>query len=420
MPASARALHRRDKLSEVLRAATGWELQTMLAPFVEKRRPVEVLGSGSKAKIGRPVQASATISTASMHGIWMYEPTELVMSAHAGTPLIQIEAELAAQNQMLAFEPIDLGPASGGKRGTQTIGSVFATNSSGSRRVVVGAARDHLLGVEGVTGAGELIRSGGRVMKNVTGYDLCRGLAGSWGTLSVFTEVTFKVLPAAEKTATLVYFGLPDDIGVEVMCAAMRLPYEVSGTVHLPHSVAARLEHSVLNEQGKAVTALRIENFEKSVDYRAAALKSALKVYGDPVVIGSTSSLEFWEELRRLSVMPYSERSCLWRISTAPTQGPKVVAAIRRHMPVEAFYDWSGGLIWLEAPASADAGASDIRRAVAVHGGHATLIRAEPSVRAAVEVFQPQSPLADRLMRGLKSTFDPHGVLNPGRMYANF
>lgn len=406
-------------MSDILRAATAWELQSMLHPYIERKQPVEIAGSGSKSKIGRPMQTAATISTSSMHGIWMYEPTELVMSAHGGTPLAQIEAELASNNQMLAFEPIDLGPTSGGRRGTLTIGSVFACNSSGSRRVMVGAARDHLLGLEAVSGGAELFRAGGRVMKNVTGYDLCRTLAGSWGTLAVLTEVTFKVLPAPEKTATLIYLGLPDDIGNELLCAAMRLPYEVSGTVHLPKNVAARLETAMLAEQGQSVTALRIENFEKSVDYRTNALRNALKVYGDPIIMGSTNSLEFWNELRRLSVMPYSADTCLWRISTPPVMGPKVVAAIQRHMAAEVFYDWSGGLIWVEVPASADAGASDIRRAVAVNGGYATLIRADSSVRAAVEVFQPQVPLAERLMRGLKQTFDPHGLLNPGRMYAN-
>jgi glycolate dehydrogenase FAD-binding subunit len=406
-------------LSDILRAATAWELQSMLAPYIEARKPIEIVGSGSKSRIGRPMQTAATVSTASMMGISMYEPTELVMSAYAGTPLIQIEAELAAHNQMLAFEPIDLGPATGGRGGTQTIGSVFATNNSGSRRIAVGGARDHLLGIEGVDGRAELFRSGGRVMKNVTGYDLCRGLSGSWGTLAVLSQVTFKVLPAPEQTATLVYLGLPEDIGVELMCAAMRLPYEVTGTVHLPQTVAARLTTEAFSGPGQSVTAIRLENFERSVEYRSKAMRNALKVYGEPIVVGSTSSLEFWAEMRRLTVMPHSEGTCLWRVSTTPLKGPKVVSSIRRHMPVEVCYDWSGGLIWVEVPASADAGASDIRRAVAVHGGYATLMRADRSVRTSVEVFQPQSPLAERLMRGLKMVFDPWRLMNPGRMYAS-
>jgi len=403
-----------------MRPAAGWELQNMLLPIVGRQIPVEVVGSGSKQAIGRPMQTAARLTTSAMQGISLYEPSELVMSAQAGTSLAQIEATLASNGQMLAFEPIDLAPASGGERGKQTIGAVFACNVSGCRRISAGAARDNLLGIEAVNGRAELFRSGGRVMKNVTGVDLCRGLAGSWGTLAVLTEVTFKVLPLPEATATLIYFGLPDDIGVEVMCAAMRSPYEVSGAVHLPQTVAARLEHEGLRRQGQAITALRIENFHSSVTYRREAIRNALKVYGDPALLDTSVSLSFWGELRHLSVMPYNCETCLWRVSTAPTRGPKIVAAIKRHMPVEAYYDWAGGLIWLEVPASADAGASDIRRAVAVNGGHATLIRAEPDVRASVEVFQPQAPAVERIVRGLKEAFDPYRLLNPGRMYASF
>lgn len=392
----------------------------MLRPLVERQTPVEIVGSGSKRAIGRPMQAGVLLSTSAMQGIWLYEPTELVMSAQAGTPLAQIEATLASNGQMLAFEPIDLAPTTGGPRGTQTIGAVFATNASGSRRISAGAARDNLLGIEAVNGRAELFRAGGRVMKNVTGVDLCRGLAGSWGTLSALVEVTFKVLPWPEATATLIYFGLPDDLGVELLCAAMQLPYEVSGAVHLPEGVARRLEHEGLRAQGQSITALRIEHFRGSVNYRQEAIRKALKVYGQPALLDTPGSLSFWGELRHLSVMPYNSETCLWRVSTAPTRGPKVVAAIKRHMPVEAYYDWAGGLIWIEVPASADAGASDIRRAVAINGGHATLIRAEPAVRASVEVFQPQPPAVERLMRGLKEAFDPYRVLNPGRMYASF
>lgn len=407
-------------MSSLLRPAAGWELQNMLAPMIERQLPVEIVGSGSKRAIGRPTQAAVQLTTSAMQGIWLYEPTELVMSAQAGTTLAQIEATLASNGQMLAFEPIDLGPATGGSRGTQTIGAVFAANASGSRRIRSGAARDSLLGIEAVNGRAELFRAGGRVMKNVTGVDLCRGLAGSWGTLAVLVEVTFKVLPWPEAAATLVYFGLPDDLGVEVLCAAMRLPFEVSGAVHLPEGLARRLEHDGLRAQGQSITVLRIENFQRSVDYRKEEVRKALKVYGEPAVLATSDSLSFWGELRHLSVMPYNRETCLWRVSTTPARAPKVVAGIKRHMPAEAYYDWAGGLIWIEVPASADAGASDIRRAVAVNGGHATLIRAEPEVRASVEVFQPQPPALERLMRGMKDAFDPYRVLNPGRMYASF
>lgn len=301
--------------------------------------------------------------------------------------------------------------------GLQTIGSVFATNQSGPRRIVVGAARDHLLGMKAVNGRGELFKSGGRVMKNVTGYDVGRGLCGSWGTLAVVAEVTFKVLPVPEDAVTLVFPGLPDDLAVEMMCAAMGTPYEVSGTAHLPAAIVPRLEHDSLSRAGQALTALRLENFPKSVAYRKVKLAEALSAYGVPFELDFENSLNFWGELRRLSVFPASATN-IWRISTAPMQAPKIVYAIARHMDVRVYYDWSGGLIWLETPASADAGAADVRRAVAIHGGHATLIRADASVRKAVEVFQPLSTVAERVTRDLKKAFDENGILNPGRMYA--
>lgn len=404
-------------MKEALRPATDWELASMIQSFAARNQPVEIIGNGSKANAGRPMQTAASITTQSLRTIKLYEPTELVMSAEGGTPLALVEAELAARGQMLAFEPIDLGPATGGGAGRQTIGGVFAANLSGPRRVVAGAARDHLIGVKGVNGSAEIFKSGGRVMKNVTGYDLARGLAGSWGTLGVLTEVTFKVLPWPEAAATLVYPGLPDDIAVELMCAAMGSPYEVSASAHLSAGLAGRLGVPALASAGAGLTALRIENFIKSVHYRTDALKTLLKVYGAPIELDYEASLQFWSEMRRLSPLT-DPGTALWRISTSPSNGAKLVAAIRKHMTAEAYYDWSGGLIWLEVPATADAGASDVRRAVAVHGGHATLIRAERAIRGAVEVFQPQSPVIERLARGIKSAFDPRGILNPGRMYA--
>jgi glycolate dehydrogenase FAD-binding subunit len=405
-------------LSDLQRPGADWELQFMIAGCAEKGLPIEIVGSGSKRAVGRPVEGAVTITTASLRGVTLYEPSELVMSARAGTPLTAIEAELAARGQMLAFEPIDVGPATGAPHGTQTIGAVFATNLSGARRIHSGAARDYLLGVKGVNGRAELFQSGGRVMKNVTGYDVARGLTGSWGTLAVLTEVTFKVVPWPETAVTVVYLNLPDNLAVELLSAAMAQPVEVSGAVHLQAPLADRISHPGLKTMGKSVTALRLENFSGAVTARKQKLKEALKVYGKALELDHRETLEFWGELRRLSVLP-NRQTLLWRISTKPTSAAKLVAAIKRYMPAEAFYDWAAGLVWLEVPATADAGTAEIRRAVATHGGHATLIRAERSVRAAVEVFQPLSPPVERLTRGLKAAFDPAGILNPGRMYAN-
>jgi glycolate oxidase FAD binding subunit len=335
-----------------------------------------------------------------MQGIVLYEPTELVLAARAGTPLARVEAELAGQGQMLAFEPIDLGPVLGVEPGHATIGGILSTNLSGARRIAGGGVRDHALGLKAVSGAGQMFRAGGRVMKNVTGYDLTRGVSGSWGTLAVVTEVTFKVMPQPQETASLVIFGLTDEIAIEVLCKAMGTPYEVSGAIHVQQPLTARLWHAGTRAERKAVTAIRLENFSRSVSYRLRRLKEELKPYGEMHELDHKSSLAFWDELRQLSILQGSDAP-LWRISTAPSSGPKVVAAISRYMECQAFYDWSGGLIWAEVLPTGDAGAADIRRVMAAHGGHATLIRAAPAVRSSVEVFQPLEQRVAELSRSI-------------------
>lgn len=196
------------------------EFSRLLAEATATTTPITLIGGGSKSNIGRPMNTEAQVSTKGLRGVTLYEPTEMVMSARAGTSLAQIEDALAARRQMLAFEPIEVAALGGGEAGEGTIAGVFATNLSGSRRIRVGAARDHLLGMRAVSGSGEVFKSGGRVMKNVTGYDLCRGLAGSWGTLAVMSEVTFKVQPMPEETATLICSACPTRSRWK--CCAMR------------------------------------------------------------------------------------------------------------------------------------------------------------------------------------------------------
>ena len=407
-------------MNDLWRPAAEWELQSMIAKLAGQGRSIEVVGHGALRNAGRMTTPDTVVTTAALRGITLYEPAELVMSARAGTPLYEIESALAGRGQMLPFEPVDIGPATGAPGGALSIGGIFATNISGSRRLTAGSARDNLLGIRAVNGRAELFKSGGRVMKNVTGLDVARGLSGSWGTLAVLTEVTFKVVPLPQTLATLAYPGLPDDIAVEVMTAAMATPYEASGAVHLSKAAAARLKSRKLKGIDQPVTLLRLENFSTSVEERGEKLKAALKIYGSPLELDSETSWGLWSELRTLSVLPYSSETSLWRIVTVPTTSHEIVATIAKFMEAVAVYDWAGGLIWLEVPASADAAAADVRRAVAVRGGHATLIRAEPAVRSVVDVFEPMRPELEQLTRGLKKAFDPRNVLNRGRMYANF
>jgi glycolate dehydrogenase FAD-binding subunit len=392
------------------------ELAYLVAEAADTRTPLEVMGRGTKREVGRPVQYGAVLSTESLTGIQLYEPSELVLVALAGTPVAQIEQALVEHDQEFPFEPIDLGPVLGFGRGQGTIGGVVATNFSGSRRILSGSARDHVLGVQAVNGSGETIRAGGRVMKNVTGYDLGRALAGSWGTLAVMTEVAIKVLPAQREVRTVLCFGLADPNGIEALCLAMGTPFEVSGTVHMHSELAERLSDQEIANAGASVTAIRVENFPASARYRSSRLKQMLQAYAPALELDTLRSRAFWDEIRTLKMFQKSDRP-LWRISTVPSTAAKLVHNLGRKIDVRVLYDWSGGLIWLETPPISDAGAVEIRRNLAEIGGHATLIRAEAPARAAIDVFQPLDKPVMALTASLKRAFDPVGILNPGRMY---
>ncbi len=341
------------------------------------------------------------------------------MSAGPGTPLAEIDAALSAANQQLAFEPPDLGPLLGGEAGQATIGGVFACNLAGPRRIKAGAARDHLLGLHAVSGRGESFKTGGRVVKNVTGYDVCKLMTGSFGTLGAFTDLTFKVLPAPEAEATLVLSGLADEVAIAALTAALQSPYDVSGAAHLPPAPASE---TVLSADGGAVTAVRLEGFAASVAARSESLSAALARFGPIRGIDGEESQALWRQIR--DVTPFADDTSadrdIWKLSVPPAAGPGVAAEIGRATAADCYFDWGGGLIWLAIPASDDSARTGdaVRSAIADCGGHATLIRASEATRAAIDVFQPQpAPLAALTAR-VKDSFDPNRILNPGRMYA--
>lgn len=387
-------------------------------------KTVEIVGHGSKRAIGRPAQTDLTLDLSTLTGVTLYEPEELVLSAKAGTPLAEIEALLAANGQQLAFEPMDYAGIFGGVAGRGTIGGVLAANVSGPRRIKSGAGRDHFLGFCAVSGRGETFKSGGRVVKNVTGYDLCKLIAGSWGTLAVMTEVTIKVLPRPETEQTLVVRGLEPARAIEAMTSAMGSSCDVSGAAHLPAGVAVRVEAGDI--AADAVTALRLEGFSPSVAERKRMLEALMQPFGELATLEAPASRALWAAVR--DVAPFaadrSNRSArqdeqpLWRISTAPSRGAELAAMIASAAPAQVFYDWAGGLIWVALGACDDAGAALVQRAVAATGGHATLVRAPASVRAAIDVFAPQDAAVAALTKRVKESFDPRGVLNPGRMWA--
>ena len=382
-------------------------------------KALEIVGRGGKRAIGRAAQWDATLDLSALSGVTLYEPEELVLSAKAGTPLAEIETLVAASRQELAFEPMDYGPVLGVAPGTGTIGGTIAANLSGPRRIKAGAARDHFLGVTAVSGRGETFKSGGRVVKNVTGYDLCKLIAGSWGTLAAMTDVTIKTLPRAETEETVLMLRLDDASSGKAMMVATGSFADVSAAAHLPPAAASRIAETAT--AGGAVTAFRLEGVAPSVVQRKGVLQTVLAPFGSLGVLGVAASRSLWRAVRDLTPFaasgPVGQRD-LWRLSTAPTRGSELGRALTEQADAELLYDWAGGLLWAALPPAADAHAPLVRAAVAAVGGHATLIRAPAAVRAAVEVFTPEEHALAALTKRVRESFDPSRVLNPGRMWA--
>ncbi len=352
--------------------------------------PLLIQGNGTKSAMLRPVQAADTLSTSRLTGITLYAPNELVMRARAGTPLREIEAALAAHGQQLIAEPSHLSGED------QTIGGIVGANISGPRRISGGAMRDHVLGVRAVNGQGEILNFGGRVLKNVTGLDMAKLLTGSFGTLAVMTEITFKVLPASEVTGTIVLHGLDAEAGVKALSAGLGSPFSVSGAAYLPSERKAYL---------------RIEEFEASVKYRCEKLAAQL---GGGDILGTEDSKTLWNSIRDCKTLAAGE--ALWRISAPPSAGPSILRRVAGQ-GITGFLDWGGGLAWLSGPAT-QAAHQAVCHAARQAGGVWWLMRAPEPLRASVEVLPPESPALAALRRRVQAAFDPRGILNPLRMAA--
>jgi glycolate oxidase FAD binding subunit len=384
------------------------DLEAIVADAVAHEEPLELVSGGSKRGLGRPLQLPHVLDLSAFAGIRLYEPEELVLTAGAATPMRAIEAALADKRQMLAFEPADWCALLGSGGSSATIGGVIACNLAGPRRIKQGAARDHFLGFHGVSGRGEAFKAGGRVVKNVTGYDLCKLIAGSYGTLVALTEVTMKVLPRPEEERSILVRGLDDATAQRAMGEALNSSHEVSGAAHLPHGESGR---------DKPLTLLRLEGPEPSVAARATALTAELATFGAIEEAKGAESLRLWRSLRDAAPLAALAGRAVWRVSVPPTAGPAVVAEASRHLDARHFFDWGGGLVWLAVAGAEDGGGAAIRGALGASGGHATLIRGAPALRAAVPVFQPQAPALAALSRRVKESFDPKRVLSRGRMY---
>jgi glycolate oxidase FAD binding subunit len=390
------------------------ELREAIATALAAEEPVELVAGGTKRGLGRPLQTPHVVDLTRLSGIRDYAPNELVLTAGAATPLTAIDRALATAGQMLAFEPPDWRGLLGAVHGSQTLGGVIACNLSGPRRIKAGAARDHFLGFHAVSGRAEMFKAGGKVVKNVTGYDLPKLMAGSYGTLAALEEVTVKVLPRPEAAATVLVCGVAPDDAVRVMSAALGSPHEVSGAAYLP---AGTPRPASLPASG--TVALRVEGPEPSVAYRREVLLREHAAAGETTELGDAETVALWRDIGNVTPFAGLADRAVWRISVAPGRGAEVAQTIARAVDAIWFLDWGGGLIWVAVIELGDAGSSVIRSAIGGpmgHGGHATLVRGSPGLRTAIPVFEPQpAPLA-ALSRRVKEGFDPRHILNPGRM----
>ena len=349
--------------------------------------PLRLRGGGTRP-VGRPVTGSV-LEVGGLAGIALYEPGALTVVAGAGTPLADLQGVLADEGQRLSFEPMDHRGLTG-EGGAPTLGGMVAANASGPRQVVAGGCRDSLIGLRFVDGQGQVVRNGGRVMKNVTGYDLVKLMAGSWGTLGVITEVALKLLPEPEAAATLVYTGLTPERAVAAMAAALGSPYEVNGAAHLP--------------DGRTV--LRLEGFAASVAYRDGELAGALAAYGTPGRLDAEETAALWRDVRDVAAF-HGRAGDVWRVSCRPSEAPDLAARAGGC----ALMDRGGGILWLLLPEG-----TDLRARLDPFAGHATLIRASEATRRALPPFPPEPAPVAALARGLRQRFDPRGILNPGLM----
>jgi glycolate oxidase FAD binding subunit len=388
----------------MLRPASEEEAAQMLRDARAAKRQVDIFGGNTRSGLGWPRVGDARMTSAALTGIVFYEPAEMVICAGAGTPLCTIEAALENAGQMLPFEPMDH-RAIYASAGEPTIGGLVAGNISGPRRISAGAARDSLLGVRIVNGSGEIIKNGGRVMKNVTGLDLVKLTCGAHGTLGLTTQATFKLLPRPEHTATIVIRRLDDQAGIAAMTQALGSPFSITGAAHLNAGMGREFSR----------TFLRLEGMRESVDYRIGRLIDLLAPFGARHSLEAQDSARLWRAIRNAEYLAEPRDRSVWRVNVAPSKGASYVAALGA-IALDHYYDWGGGLVWLASEPTAPA-ARAIRAALAPYGGHATLIRAPDDLRGTIDVFEPLSPPLMRITRGVKASFDPDGIINHGRMY---
>ncbi|MBR0965157.1 FAD-binding protein [Bradyrhizobium diazoefficiens] len=405
---------------DTLKVRDAKDVEEVVRAAIANEQPLEIIGHGTKRGIGHAMATNAVLDVSALNAVTAYEPNELIVTLQAGAPLADVLSLIDARNQQFAFEPMNTAPLLG-TPALGTIGGMIAAGLAGPRRIKAGGARDHLLGAHAVSGFGDSFKTGGKVVKNVTGYDLCKLLAGSWGTLSVMTEVTLKVMPKPEAERTLLLRGLDDAAASKAMTTALGSPFDVSAAAHLPKS-SFRASTDGLGDiasQSEALTVLRLEGITASATHRAGSLRELLAPFGTATLVEDTASAAVWATIR--DVLPFAAGGALgawpvWRIVCPPASGAALGTQLARETGGDVIYDWGGGLIWAALPPKADAHAPGVRQRAEAVGGHATLIRAAEDVRRIVDVFHPQAAGVAALSDRVRGSFDPKAILNRGRL----
>ena len=403
-----------DFNQSIFKPETRKEISEIIKNCYKKNIPLEINGHQSKKKIGRNFQSEKTLDLSCYSGIIEYKPEELYIKAKSGTPIKEIISELDKKNQQLAFEPNDFGFLFSGNSNEGSIGGVIASNFSGPRRFKSGSARDHILGFQGINGKGETIKSGGTVVKNVTGYDLCKLLAGSFGTLTVLTEVSIKVLPKPETNKTLIINNPHLKKALEYFDITLSSSIDPSGGVFYPEYFRKNFIFNDLTQQG-ALIGLRVEGPLNSVDHRVKKLCKELDVMNNEFsVLEQEQSNIFWEKTRKLQVFTSLQGSLL-RIVVPVSATFEVIQKLKKYK-INYFLDWGGSLIWLQIDEINTKMLKEIKEIVQKAAGYLTVIKVEEDMKATIDIFTVD-PIKYKISEKIKKSFDPKRILNPGKMY---
>jgi glycolate oxidase FAD binding subunit len=403
-----------DFSSSVLKPDKEEAIAEIIKHCYKKNIPLEICGSGSKKNIGRNFQSQKILDISNYSGIIKYEPEELYIKVKSGTSIKEIKEALEKKNQHLAFEPTDFGPLFEGQTNEGTIGGVIACNFAGPRRFKVGSARDHVLGFKGVNGKGEIIKSGGTVVKNVTGYDLSKVITGSFGTLSVFTEISIKVLPKPDLTKTLIISNLHLKKGLEHLSAALSSSCDPSGAVFYPEFFQNKFTFNDLTTKGP-ITAIRIEGSKLSIDERIKKLINELTVDKKEIsILDPDQSNIFWEKTRSLNVFANLTNNLL-RIVVPGSEAFDLINKLKIYH-VKYFIDWGGNLVWAQLDQLNSSILKEIKTIVKILGGYLTVIKVDESLKSSIDIFTIDD-VKYKICEKIKKSFDPKRILNPGKMY---